>query len=169
MNAILEMAELKRTGAHDTGGDRVFGRVTANCGADRRIDAVLGTGEVPDIVNAIAAATGRPERSPLARPPCRSRYFAAGQTPGERRPARRRCRPICMTPTRRARSSRRHFAYVKAAEAATCAFCIVPTLRGTTRPAVRVDSGRGQTAGGSRRAITQPDFAGHDLLRRGSR
>jgi ribosomal protein S12 methylthiotransferase len=91
------------------------------------IDAVLGTGEVPDIVGAIAGgAAGRPEGRPL-------HFVRAGQ-------------PLIPSPkslptyiydadTPRLLATPKHYAYVKIAEGCDykCAFCIIPTLRGAYR------------------------------------
>jgi ribosomal protein S12 methylthiotransferase len=108
------------------------------------IDALLGTGEVPEIVNAIAggrAAAGRPEGRPLPmddgdRPDRRGRssdrplpapltFFRAGTLPTY----------IYDADTPRVFATPRHYAYIKIAEGCdyTCAFCIIPTLRGAYR------------------------------------
>ena len=134
VDAILEMAQLKRDG----GARRL---IVTGCLAERyrdqlkteipEIDVVLGTGEVPGITEAIApgaraatAGTVTPVtlfrsadevNAPLAphQPPT---YLYDATTPR-----------LITTP--------RHYAYVKVAEGCdyTCAFCIIPTLRGKYR------------------------------------
>jgi ribosomal protein S12 methylthiotransferase len=144
VNAILEMAALKKAGA--------FSRlVVTGCLAERyrddlraeipEIDAVLGTGEVPRIVEAIGgdgAATR--SASPL-------RLFKSGDRPAAS-PARgpsarhRGARPDRPFPTYlydaetpRTRTTPSHYAYVKVAEGCdyNCSFCVIPTLRGRYR------------------------------------
>jgi len=133
INAILEMAELKKTGACQR-------LVVTGCLAERyrdelrqqigEIDAVLGTGDVPAIVGAVgggpAGATSRAVPAALFRSraeagaaPAKAAlpdYLYDAQTPR-----------TLVTP--------RHYAYVKIAEGCdyTCAFCIIPTLRGHYR------------------------------------
>ena len=134
VDAILEMAALKRDG-------RCSRLVVTGCLAERyrdelrkeipEIDAMLGTGEVPQILDAISggcttgampltfhstAPTGTP-RVASPRPPAPSpTYIYDADTPR-----------VLTTP--------KHFAYVKVAEGCdyTCAFCIIPTLRGSYR------------------------------------
>ena len=124
IDAILEMARHKKDGACRR-------LIVTGCLAERyrdelraeipEIDAVLGTGQVPEIVSAIAgvsASTG----APLT-------FFA--QHPAPRTP------PSYMydAETPRVFATPRHYAYVKVAEGCdyTCAFCIIPTLRGNYR------------------------------------
>jgi ribosomal protein S12 methylthiotransferase len=145
IDTILEMAELKKTG-------KCQRLVVTGCMAERyrdelraqipEIDAVLGTGEVPDIVSALGEtghrdtetqrsnfvsllrANGKPvnPRSRIADPGSRDlpTYIYDAETPR-----------LLATP--------RHYAYVKIAEGCDykCAFCIIPTLRGhyRSRPA----------------------------------
>jgi ribosomal protein S12 methylthiotransferase len=131
IDTILEMAEHKKTGACRQ-------LIVTGCMAERyrdelraqipEIDAVLGTGEVPAIVNAIGSATvpllrqngttvdigrGVPRSFDTATLPT---YLYDADTPR-----------LLATP--------RHYAYVKVAEGCdyTCAFCIIPTLRGRYR------------------------------------
>ena len=125
IDAILEMAELKKSGS----ARRL---VVTGCLAERyrdqltneipEIDAVLGTGEVPEIVHAIGG-TATPMTfyrtspvSSLQPPPARPSYIYDAETPR-----------LLATP--------RHYAYVKIAEGCDykCAFCIIPTLRGAYR------------------------------------
>ena len=139
IDAILEMAELKREGRCRT-------LVVAGCMAERyraelleqipEIDAVIGTGEVPEIVNVLGArnvgsgsrvipllrANGEQvdmnARGPeaIAPPPGLPTYIYDADTPR-----------LLATP--------RHYAYLKIAEGCDykCAFCIIPTLRGHYR------------------------------------
>ena len=122
IDAILEMAEHKKTGACRT-------LVVTGCMAERyrdelreqipEIDAVLGTGEVPQIVGAIGGAT-----VPLLRP------NGTAVTGTARLPTY-----IYDAETPRLLATPRHYAYVKIAEGCDykCAFCIIPTLRGKYR------------------------------------
>jgi ribosomal protein S12 methylthiotransferase len=132
IDAILEMAEHKKNGACRR-------LVVTGCMAERyrdelkkeipEIDAVLGTGEVPQIVGAIgggAAPAGRPEGRPL-------QFFRSRQpAPSARPPAPTY---IYDADTPRLFATPRHYAYVKIAEGCDykCAFCIIPTLRGAYR------------------------------------
>jgi len=139
VDAILEMARHKTEG-------RCRRLVVTGCLAERyrdqlkaeipEIDVVLGTGELPDIVGALGSGTapsagdaapltvyrsseGLP-RAEMARtvtaPPTPPTYLYDASTPR-----------LVSTP--------RHYAYVKVAEGCdyTCAFCIIPTLRGSYR------------------------------------
>jgi len=149
IDTILEMAEHKKTGACRR-------LVVTGCLAERyrnelreqipEIDALLGTGEVPDIVGALGTgdsslgtraipllrangelvnlesripSPGSPipsPGSPIPAPPSLPRYLYDANTPR-----------LLATP--------RHYAYVKIAEGCDykCAFCIIPTLRGNYR------------------------------------
>jgi ribosomal protein S12 methylthiotransferase len=134
VDTILELAELKRTG-------RCQKLVVTGCLAERyrgelqnqigEIDAVLGTGEVPDIVRAVTGAsaprpdTGMPlrlyKKAPAMHAPASPhldlpQYLYDAETPR-----------TLVTP--------KHYAYIKVAEGCdyTCAFCIIPTLRGHYR------------------------------------
>jgi ribosomal protein S12 methylthiotransferase len=129
VDAILEMAELKKHGACKR-------LVVTGCLAERyrddlraqigEIDAVLGTGEVPDIVEAVTGAAARASaavpvtlfrsRAEAGAEPVPPEYLYDADTPR-----------TLVTPG--------HFAYVKVAEGCdyTCAFCIIPTLRGHYR------------------------------------
>jgi ribosomal protein S12 methylthiotransferase len=137
IDAILEMAALKRDG-----GCRRL--VVTGCLAERyrqdlqaeipEIDAVLGTGDVPDIVAAIAPAAddsaGRTGRAAATSSPVRL-FRSLGDVPGA--PGKRSAVYDASTP--RVTTTPRHYAYVKVAEGCdyTCAFCIIPTLRGAYR------------------------------------
>jgi len=140
IDTILEMAELKKTG-------NCKRLVVTGCMAERyreelkaqipEIDAVLGTGEVPQIVGALGSGIGDQgsrafipllrsngervnSRSPIPDPGSLPTYIYDAETPR-----------LLATP--------RHYAYVKIAEGCDykCAFCIIPTLRGhyRSRPA----------------------------------
>lgn len=121
IDAILEMAEHKKTGPCRR-------LVVTGCLAERfrdelreqipEIDAVLGTGEVPQIVEAIGGA--RAPTVPLLR--------ANGERAGTPR-------YLYDAGTPRLLATPRHYAYVKVAEGCDykCAFCIIPTLRGSYR------------------------------------
>jgi ribosomal protein S12 methylthiotransferase len=135
IDTILEMAEHKKTGACRR-------LVVTGCMAERyrdelraqipEIDAVLGTGEVPQIVEALGTrdsgfgirtipllrSNGEPVRTRDQRPETGDlpTYLYDASTPR-----------LLATP--------RHYAYVKIAEGCDykCAFCIIPTLRGNYR------------------------------------
>jgi ribosomal protein S12 methylthiotransferase len=138
VDAILDMARLKRDG-------QCRRLVVTGCLAERyrdelrkeipEIDAVLGTGDVPDIVEALggmraAAATAgavpltvyRSSRSVTA-PADAASDVSAGPT------------YLYDASTPRVLTTPHHYAYVKIAEGCdyTCAFCIIPTLRGQYR------------------------------------
>ena len=133
IDAILEMAELKKSGSCKR-------LVVTGCMAERyrdelkaqipEIDAVLGTGEVPEIVNAIGIGDpGSGIRTiPLLRSngePVGSRIPGTGSLPTY----------IYDAETPRLLATPRHYAYVKIAEGCDykCAFCIIPKLRGNYR------------------------------------
>jgi ribosomal protein S12 methylthiotransferase len=137
IDTILEMAEHKKTGACKT-------LVVTGCMAERyrdelkaqipEIDAVLGTGEVPEIVRAIGVGDpGSGVRTmPLLRSngePIRPRI----PDPGFRTPDLPTYIYDAETP--RLLATPRHYAYIKIAEGCDykCAFCIIPKLRGHYR------------------------------------
>jgi ribosomal protein S12 methylthiotransferase len=123
IDTILEMAELKKTG-------NCTRLIVTGCMAERyrdelkaqipEIDAVLGTGEVPEIVNAIGGSS----TIPLLR------ANGTAVTGDSRLPTY-----IYDAETPRLLATPRHYAYVKIAEGCDykCAFCIIPTLRGNYR------------------------------------
>jgi ribosomal protein S12 methylthiotransferase len=126
IDAILEMARHKTEGSCQR-------LVVTGCLAERyrdklrqeipEIDAVLGTGEVPDIVRAIGGGTTTPGTAvPLT--------FYRAQSPEPRVPSY-----IYDADTPRFLATPRHYAYVKIAEGCDykCAFCIIPKLRGNYR------------------------------------
>ena len=127
INAILEMAELKKHGACKrlvvTGclGERYRDQLKAEI---PEIDVVLGTGDVPEIVNAVAG------RQPQPRPAMFFRNEAAAMAGAASSPTY-----LYSAETPRMVTTPRHFAYIKVAEGCdyTCAFCIIPTLRGKFR------------------------------------
>jgi ribosomal protein S12 methylthiotransferase len=147
IDAILEMAALKRDGTR---------LVVTGCLAERyrdelrreipEIDAVLGTGEVPKILDAIGgsneigagdsgfgALEPEPKPVPLTFHTKRSPQLVPAPRPEPRGPT-----PpdyIYDADTPRLLTTPSHFAYVKIAEGCdyTCAFCIIPTLRGSYR------------------------------------
>src|SRR5580765_6233763 len=143
VNAILEMAQLKRDGACKrivvTGclGERYRDQLKAEI---PEIDVVLGTGDVPEIVGAIGgtasgARSGAPVQLFKSRDELRratgNLVEASGTSGNHKEP------PTYLydASTPRLLTTPRHYAYVKVAEGCdyTCAFCIIPTLRGSYR------------------------------------
>jgi ribosomal protein S12 methylthiotransferase len=140
IDAILEMAQHKRDGKR---------LVVTGCLAERyreelkkeipEIDAVLGTGEVAGIVEAIESRiAGRGSRIDGAVP----MTFRRSQKSGPRTPdLEPRSLPTYLYDAESPRviTTPKHFAYVKIAEGCdyTCAFCIIPTLRGEYRSRTR--------------------------------
>jgi ribosomal protein S12 methylthiotransferase len=127
INAILEMAELKRGGACQrlvvTGclGERYRDQLKAEI---PEIDVVLGTGDVPEIVGALNGI------QPKAMPVTLFKSTIDIQEPKTALPTY-----LYDATTPRLQTTPRHYAYVKVAEGCdyTCAFCIIPTLRGKFR------------------------------------
>jgi ribosomal protein S12 methylthiotransferase len=119
IDTILEMAEQKKNGTCRR-------LIVTGCLAERyrdalkveipEIDAVLGTGEVPAIVQAISGQSASPAPLRFFRRNLRPTYLYGAETPRQ-----------LATP--------RHYAYLKIAEGCDykCAFCIIPTLRGAYR------------------------------------
>src|SRR5688500_19009303 len=142
IDAILEMAEHKKTGKCQT-------LVVTGCMAERyrdelraeipEIDAVLGTGEVPEIVAALSGPVFSGSAGSASRNPA---YVQLLRANGEAIVSRAqspepRALPtyIYDADTPRLLATPRHYAYVKIAEGCDykCAFCIIPTLRGHYR------------------------------------
>jgi ribosomal protein S12 methylthiotransferase len=134
IDTILEMAQHKKDGACRR-------LVVTGCLAERyrndlvkeipEIDAVLGTGEVPEIVRAIAGA------SSAGAVPLNFFRSSPGPQPPSPGPGERSALPtyIYDADTPRVLATPRHYAYVKVAEGCdyACSFCIIPTLRGAYR------------------------------------
>ena len=140
IDTILEMAEHKKSGACRR-------LIVTGCMAERyrdelraeipEIDAVLGTGEVPEIVTALDETgdrgTGIGSVIPLLR--------ANGEVVNFNGPIPDPQSPIPLptyiydADTPRMLATPRHYAYVKIAEGCDykCAFCIIPKLRGNYR------------------------------------
>jgi ribosomal protein S12 methylthiotransferase len=127
IDAILEMAEHKKSGRCRT-------LVVAGCMAERyrdelraeipEIDTVIGTGEVPKILDVLGGSTKQdPRYVPLLR--------ANGLPVGTKELPTY----IYDADTPRLLATPRHYAYLKIAEGCDykCAFCIIPTLRGHYR------------------------------------
>ena len=124
VNTILELAEFKKSGSCKrlvvTGclGERYRDELKAQI---PEIDAVLGTGDVPEIVGAIEGASTKRTipltliPNPQALVPSLPTYLYDAEP------------RVFATP--------RHFAYIKVAEGCDykCSFCIIPTLRGHYR------------------------------------
>jgi ribosomal protein S12 methylthiotransferase len=153
IDTILEMAELKKTG-------RCQRLIVTGCMAERyrdelreqipEIDAVLGTGEVPQIVAAITP-TGRRDSEtqnvfiPLLRSNGEAVNLHDRVNPGSPIPDPRPLPTYLYdADTPRLLATPRHYAYVKIAEGCDykCAFCIIPKLRGQyrSRPAESIIS-----------------------------
>ncbi len=128
VNTILELAEFKKTG-------NCKRLVVTGCLGERyrnelkrqipEIDAVLGTGEVPEIVGAIEGAGAR-RTIPLT--------LVQAESP-EPRAGIRDLPTYLYDAEPRVFATPRHFAYIKVAEGCDykCSFCIIPTLRGHYR------------------------------------
>jgi ribosomal protein S12 methylthiotransferase len=137
IDTILEMAQYKTRGACTR-------LVVTGCMAERyrdalikeipEIDAVLGTGEVPDIVQAIGAGAGL-QAVPAASAPLQ--FFRTNASTVSEAAITSRSRPTYLygADTPRLLATPRHYAYIKIAEGCDykCAFCIIPTLRGAYR------------------------------------
>jgi len=138
IDTILELAAHKRDGACKR-------LVVTGCLGERyrdelrelipEVDVVLGTGEVPAIVNAIAGPTAPPA---AAAPVTLYRKRPDAAVAARHRDAvatRELPTYIYDAETPRVTTTPRHFAYVKIAEGCdyNCAFCIIPALRGEYR------------------------------------
>ena len=132
VDTILELAELKKTGRCQklvvTGclAERYRGELQAQIG---EIDAVLGTGQVPDIVRAVTEPF---TPQPGAGVPMRLFRKSPAAPAGAREPLPEY---LYDADTPRTLVTPKHYAYVKVAEGCdyACAFCIIPTLRGHYR------------------------------------
>jgi ribosomal protein S12 methylthiotransferase len=146
IDTILEMAQYKKDGACQR-------LIVTGCLAERyrdelkaqipEIDAVLGTGEVPDIVRAIGDAARLKPRAtkdaPNGNGAAPLTFFKNGEprtlnpVPGTRNPPLPTYLYDADTP--RLLATPKHYAYVKIAEGCDykCAFCIIPKLRGEYR------------------------------------
>lgn len=142
VDTILEMAEHKKSGRCTT-------LVVTGCLAERyrdelqlqipEIDAVLGTGGVPEIVSAIAGAN-RGSHDPRLGAGSVSAFVPLLRSTGEpvsvsAPDARTLPTYLYDADTPRLLATPRHYAYLKIAEGCDykCAFCIIPRLRGTYR------------------------------------
>ena len=137
IDAILEMAQ------HKKDGGSCQRLIVTGCLAERyrdelrtqipEIDAVLGTGEVPDIVRAIGGSAA--SSSGVA--PLTFHRASSQQSPVTSRQSSQQSLPtyIYDADTPRMLATPRHYAYLKIAEGCDykCAFCIIPTLRGAYR------------------------------------
>src|SRR5215210_5177080 len=138
IDAILEMAQHKKDG-------NCARLVVTGCLAERyrdelrreipEIDAVLGTGEVDHILSALetppaAGCMAGPSAVPLTFHRSPSRVNPASDRVALHLPTY-----LYDADTPRLLTTPKHFAYVKVAEGCdyTCAFCIIPTLRGKFR------------------------------------
>jgi ribosomal protein S12 methylthiotransferase len=153
VDTILEMAQQKQSG-------NCRRLIVTGCLGERyrdelrreipEIDAVLGTGQVPEIVRAIAGEAApltfyRASKLTLGAPAPRSSAASASLSsvstqhlaPSTRHPGLPTY--IYDADTPRLLATPRHYAYLKIAEGCDykCAFCIIPTLRGgyRSRPA----------------------------------
>jgi ribosomal protein S12 methylthiotransferase len=139
VDAILEMAEFKRTG-------RARRLIVAGCLVERyrreiqeqvpEVDAVMG---VNDIEKIVAACEGKSVSANSNRP-----YLYNHQTP-------------------RMLATSRHFAYVKIAEGCDhpCTFCVIPQLRGSFRSRTP-DSVAAEAAGLFAQGVREIDLVGQD-------
>jgi ribosomal protein S12 methylthiotransferase len=147
IDAILDMAQHKKDGSCQR-------LVVTGCLAERyradlikeipEIDAVLGTGEVPEIVRAIAGVSSQGvaplnffRAAPSPPPSLGGLAPSFDETGSVRERDARNALPtyIYDADTPRVFATPRHYAYVKVAEGCdyACAFCIIPTLRGAYR------------------------------------
>jgi ribosomal protein S12 methylthiotransferase len=139
IDAILELAEHKKNGT-------CLRLIVTGCLAERyrdelrreipEIDAVLGTGEVPEIVGAISGTVAAGGTSPLTFHRSSSSNVEPPAPSHETRAASHDLPSyIYDADTPRWLATPRHYAYVKIAEGCDykCSFCIIPTLRGHYR------------------------------------
>jgi len=141
IDTILEMARHKTSGSCQR-------LVVTGCLAERyrdelkkeipEIDAVLGTGEVPQIVGAIAGGAMPLTFFGTSAP---GTHAPGTHAPGTRAPSTEHPAPSTLptyiydADTPRHLATPKHYAYIKIAEGCDykCAFCIIPTLRGNYR------------------------------------
>jgi ribosomal protein S12 methylthiotransferase len=177
IDTILEMAEHKKNGACRR-------LIVTGCMAERyrdelraqipEIDAVLGTSEVPAIVDAIRGTGDAGSKDPA------STVIPLLRANGQPVPSKQ-AEPSLPTylydaTTPRMLATPRHYAYIKIAEGCDykCAFCIIPTLRGhyRSRPiASIVDEATRLAASGVRELLLisqDTSFYGNDRGERGS-
>jgi ribosomal protein S12 methylthiotransferase len=172
INAILEMAQKKRDGVCKR-------LIVTGCLAERyrdelkaeipEIDVLLGTGEVPAIIGALEPV---PLTFHRTAPPL---DFARG-APSSSRGGTELPTYLYDASTPRVVTTPKHYAYVKIAEGCdyTCAFCIIPTLRGRYRSrdeASIVQEAERLAAGGVRELLLisqDTTFFGHDRGERGA-
>ncbi len=145
IDAILEMAERRKAG----GCQKL---VVTGCLAERyrdelqaqipEIDVVLGTGEVPAIVSALAGPGTLTDGDHVLRPGIIAPATLYRRTKAGHEPLGGRAELptyIYDADTPRILATPRHYAYIKVAEGCDyrCAFCIIPRLRGhyRSRPA----------------------------------
>ena len=143
IDTILEMARHKKDGACRR-------LIVTGCLAERyrdelkkeipEIDAVLGTGEVPEIVGAIGGSRVSPltffkDAAMLPARPDADASPRLSVASAEYGPGRSTPTYIYDADTPRLLATPKHYAYVKIAEGCDykCAFCIIPTLRGAYR------------------------------------
>ena len=137
VDAILEMAALKKTG-------RCQRLIVTGCLAERyreelqaqipEVDAFLGTGEVPRLVEAVGGTGAGTAVPPVVSP---LHLYRPPRPHGHRPLDGRNGLPsyIYDADTPRVLATPRHYAYLKIAEGCDykCAFCIIPRLRGQYR------------------------------------
>ncbi|MBA3949194.1 MAG: 30S ribosomal protein S12 methylthiotransferase RimO [Acidobacteria bacterium] len=174
IDAILEMA-----GKKTAGGGRAQRLVVTGCLGERyrdelkkeipEIDAVLGTGDVPEIVAAISGvrASGA---SPLTFYKPSTKLNGSGAQPALE------ATYLYDASTPRYTSTPKHYSYIKIAEGCdyTCAFCIIPTLRGSYRSRTEdsvVQEAEALAARGVKELLLisqDTTFYGNDLGQRGA-
>ena len=138
IDAILEMAEHKKNGACRQ-------LIVTGCMAERyrdelraeipEIDVVLGTDEVPEIVNALRAPGSRLRDPGLIQVQRSNGEPVRAESRNPQPETRNLPTYIYDADTPRLLATPRHYAYVKIAEGCDyrCAFCIIPKLRGDYR------------------------------------
>lgn len=177
IDTILELAQLKASG-------RCRRLVVTGCLAERyrdelraeipEIDVTLGTGEVPDIAQALAGETTAASGVPMQ---YLGRRSAAAGTAVASPPAAPIDLPSYLydADTPRVLTTPGHYAYLKVAEGCdyACAFCIIPTLRGHYRsrtPESILEEARSLAARGVRELLLisqDTTFYGNDRGERG--